>query len=314
MGALTCLLFVQCVTEWTIYEGIVKVTDVKTLQHNVGDGGIDLASSIYEEYTSHFSHMFDDLCPINATVATQDFGLGSSITASERFYAGVISLIARFFTWLFTEVPFLKAILSIFDLPGNIAENHSSICDVLCVDGTPCMLGNNLNLYQHIDRVTILSYLGSISLYFITFAIPFAGNLFGTWLALSLNVFKAQYEGGFASLRMQHWKNFLKLHIKDNGDLEVYSIGLHRVPQNWIKDPLWNSSNSHKNKDRSNRNDCVPTWQWNTPSKWIPEKKSKKFTPEVVDFTCIQKRNGCSFSSTNRQKHSPTSNSLPSEK
>eukprot|EP00957_Ditylum_brightwellii_P089422 6808821-Ditylum_brightwellii.AAC.1 len=83
------------------------------------------------------------------------------------------------------------------------------------------------------------SYLSVINLYFITFAIPFARSLFGTWLALSLNVFKAQNDGGFSSLRLEHWKNFLKLHIKNNGDLEIYSIGLHCVPWHWVNNPLW---------------------------------------------------------------------------
>ena len=76
----------------------------------------------------------------------------------------------------------------------------------------------------------------------------------------------------------EHWKNFLRLHIDENGDLEIFAIGLHRVPKSWIKDPLFKQIST------------TPSWLWKTPSKWAPEKNSKKCTPEIVDYTKIKKK------------------------
>lgn len=146
-------------------------------------------------------------------------------------------------------------------------------------------------------------YLVSVSLYFVVLAIPLAGSIFGTWLALTLNVFNAQYNGGFSSLRIQHWKNFVKLRIKENGDLEIYGIGLDRVPKHWILDERWDGSDQAKTRrDRRKRhargniqaayhvNKDSPSWTWKRPSKWVPQRKTYKHTPQVIDYTCISKR------------------------
>ena len=86
------------------------------------------------------------------------------------------------------------------------------MCTVLCLGvlESECIYSNDFSRYQLLDRVTILKYLGAISLYFVIFAVPVAGNVFGTWLALTLNWLNCQYDEGFSSLRMEHWKNFLR--------------------------------------------------------------------------------------------------------
>lgn len=125
----------------------------------------------------------------------------------------------------------------------------------------------------------------AISLYFLCIAIPFAGGIFGTWLTISSNVFKSQSDLSFSALMVEHWKNFLKIHIKENGDLEVYAVGLQKVPKQWIKDCKWDGHRSKREKD-----DSKPTWSWDRPSKWVPLRDSKAFQPQIVDYTCIKKR------------------------
>ena len=48
VSALFLFLFIQCIIEWSIYDGIVHVSQMPQ------DIGVDLASSMYEEYTVHF--------------------------------------------------------------------------------------------------------------------------------------------------------------------------------------------------------------------------------------------------------------------
>jgi len=159
-------------------------------------------------------------------------------------------------------------------------------------------------MFAQIPRWTIITYVLCVSVYFFVLAIPAAGNIFGTWLALTLNVFKAQYNEGFSSLRIQHWKNFLRCHITKNGDLEIYGIGLDRVPKSWVKDGEWDGSSAAKaarereriiNKMKNGEageNGDKPSFEWERPSMWVPDSKNIKHVPRIIDYTLIRKRHG----------------------
>ena len=176
------------------------------------------------------------------------------------------------------------------------------MCASLC-SSSPCLGTKDALLFAAIDRYTIVTYTASISMYFIVIAIPCAGAIFGSWLALTLNVFKSQYNEGFSSLRIQHWKNVLKCHVKSNGDLEVYGLGLDRVPKSWVKDAAWGGSAFEcKRRERERqaaelrgekqeRGD-IPSWRWERPSKWVPEKGNFRHVPRIIDHTVISKRDG----------------------
>jgi len=283
--ALTCLLFVECMAEFVVSEGLVAVprTNVDVPNQSCLGG---LASSIFDEYTTHFSHTLDDFPFLNATNSTffaEPPGLFPSCRFDERLYERVSNTLR----WMQEEAPLLKTALAIFDLPGTIGLAHVQMCEKLCSDGAYCTYSNDFMKYQQIDRVTILKYLAAISFYFVVFAVPIAGHAFGTWLALTLNVLNSQYNEGFSSLRLEHWKNFLRMHVDENGDLEIFSIGLHRVPKKWVKDPLWSGNNFENIKKTT-----TPSWSWKRPSMWIPERNSKKFIPLVVDHTKLKRVNG----------------------
>ena len=57
--------------------------------------------------------------------------------------------------------------------------------------------------------------------------------IMGLYLHLSLNVFKRHGNEAFSALRIQDWKNFLKLHITREGDLVIYPVGVEKVPRRW---------------------------------------------------------------------------------
>lgn len=123
----------------------------------------------------------------------------------------------------------------------------------------------------------------AITMFFVCAALPLAGGIFGTWLTVSSNVFKCQGDLSSSALMVEHWKNFLKLHITQNGDLELFAIGLQKVPSRWIKDKNWDGHNSKLMQHN-------PTWSWKRPSKWVPADLSVAYQPEIVDFTRIHKR------------------------
>ena len=303
-SALSLFLFVQCLIEWSIYDGIVHVSQVQK------DTGVDLASSMYEEFTDHFMYMYKWMQSANMTAfqglnstITSTGGAGEEIPKGWHLHDTILDgmkLIALFFS----RIPLLRTAMSIFDLPGLIAQKHLDICEVLCRGGDECMIQKNAVSFQLVNRATMLPYMFAVSLYITCLAIPLAGSVMGTWLALTLVWFRAQYNEGFSSLRLPHWKNFLRLHIKENGDLEVFAIGLQRVPKRWMKDPRWDGSIAAKRMRLEQflaqtslaeaANEDIPSWKWKNPSKWIPKNNSKNFTPQLIDYTCIQRAAGVS--------------------
>jgi hypothetical protein len=55
----------------------------------------------------------------------------------------------------------------------------------------------------------------------------------GLYLLISLNVFGRHGEQAFAALRIQDFKNFLRLHIAHDGSLTIYPVKIERVPRRW---------------------------------------------------------------------------------
>lgn len=58
--------------------------------------------------------------------------------------------------------------------------------------------------------------------------------LMGVYLFISLNICGQHITGAFSSLRIEDWKNFLRLKLDlETGVLTIYPIGLRRVPRAW---------------------------------------------------------------------------------
>jgi hypothetical protein len=61
-----------------------------------------------------------------------------------------------------------------------------------------------------------------------------AGSLImGIYLLISLNLFNRHSDEAFAALRIEDWKQFLRLRIGPAGDLTIFPIGIRRVPRRW---------------------------------------------------------------------------------
>ena len=57
------------------------------------------------------------------------------------------------------------------------------------------------------------------------------GVLMGVYLLVSLNVLGRHANEAFSALRVEDYKNFLRLHIRPDGKLEVYPVGIDKVPE-----------------------------------------------------------------------------------
>lgn len=57
----------------------------------------------------------------------------------------------------------------------------------------------------------------------------------GVYLLIAVNLFRRHGNEAFSSLRIEDYKQFLRLHIRRDGALVIYPIGLPRVPRRWRK-------------------------------------------------------------------------------
>jgi len=55
--------------------------------------------------------------------------------------------------------------------------------------------------------------------------------LWGIYLLVAYSIFGAHSDESFAALRIKDYKNFLRLHIRPDGALEIFAIGVTKVPR-----------------------------------------------------------------------------------
>ena len=111
-----------------------------------------------------------------------------------------------------------------------------------------------------LSRFEFLSYFFNYFLYFTIVAAPVVGLVFGCYLWLSVNQFEAHYNESFSALSVSSYKNFLRMHVLESGDLEVFVLGIDKIPARWVLDPCW-SGNDPSESGSSH--------SWRRPSRWI---------------------------------------------
>ena len=57
--------------------------------------------------------------------------------------------------------------------------------------------------------------------------------IMGLYLYVSLNVFGRHSNEAFSSLSIPDYKNFIRIKINTNGDLELFPVGVDRIPRKW---------------------------------------------------------------------------------
>merc|ERR1712194_281971 len=105
-SALVCVLFLELMAEFVVNEGFV-------VSQNMDGSTNRLASSIYDEYTTHFSHTLEDFQLLNTTNST--FQNPPDASPACRFDESLYELVLNTVGWLQHEAPLLKTVLAVFD-------------------------------------------------------------------------------------------------------------------------------------------------------------------------------------------------------
>ncbi|PAN10931.1 hypothetical protein PAHAL_2G125800 [Panicum hallii] len=132
---------------------------------------------------------------------------------------------ARLEHWTFGLYPAcIKYLMSAFDVPEVMAVTRSTICR---------------KGIESLPRGGAIIYYVCVFLYFWVLSTPVVSLVFGSYLYVCINWFHIHFDEAFSSLRIANYKAFTRFHIKKNGDLEVFTLAVDKVPKDWMLDPDW---------------------------------------------------------------------------
>jgi hypothetical protein len=170
------------------------------------------------------------------------------------------------YTWGLTSA-LVRFLTALFDIPDAMAQYKVLMCEYA-------------RKGQGAPRITSLLYSLTTGVYFWMLATPVVSFIFGTYLFVASNYLCAHMTEAFSSLRIESYKNFMRFHINHQGDMEIYCLGIDRVPHKWVQDKAWsgfNKSEGHK-----------ASWQWERPSLWKPAEKEPDRI-KLIDYFVIKK-------------------------
>ncbi|KAI5656186.1 hypothetical protein M9H77_24979 [Catharanthus roseus] len=173
---------------------------------------------------------------------------------------------ARIEQWTFGLYPAcIKYLMSAFDVPEVMAVSRNNICK---------------NGMESLSRGGAAIYYASVFLYFWVFSTPVVSLVFGSYLYICINWLHLHFDEAFSSLRIANYKSFTRFHIDNNGDLEVFTLAVDKVPKEWKLDPNWDmeakQQQSHMRK---------------FPSKWraVSSQQDPVNTVRIVDHLVVKR-------------------------
>ncbi|KAM7514200.1 hypothetical protein LguiA_003783 [Lonicera macranthoides] len=134
---------------------------------------------------------------------------------------------ARIEQWTFGLYPAcIKYLMSAFDVPEVMAVTRNNICK---------------NGMDSLSRGGAVIYYASVFLYFWVFSTPVVSLVFGSYLYICINWLHLHFDEAFSSLRIANYKAFTRFHITREGNLEVFTLAIDKVPKEWKLDPEWDA-------------------------------------------------------------------------
>ncbi|KAJ9186698.1 hypothetical protein P3X46_002243 [Hevea brasiliensis] len=174
---------------------------------------------------------------------------------------------SRIEQWTFGLYPAcIKYLMSAFDVPEVMAVTRSNICK----NGT-----------ESLSRGGAVIYYASVFLYFWVFSTPVVSLVFGSYLYICINWFHIHFDEAFSSLRIANYKAFTRFHINKDGNLEVFTLAVDKIPKEWKLDSQWDAEPKQPQQMSHHRR---------FPSKWraVTSQQDPLNTVKIVDHFVIQ--------------------------
>ncbi|PON49568.1 Calcineurin-like phosphoesterase domain, apaH type [Trema orientale] len=171
----------------------------------------------------------------------------------------------------------IKYLMSAFDVPEVMAVTRSSICK---------------KGMESLSRGGAVIYYASVFLYFWVFSTPVVSLVFGSYLYICINWLHIHFDEAFSSLRIANYKAFTRFHITKDGDLEVFTLAVDKVPKEWKLDPNW---------DGEPKQPQQPSHCRRFPSKWsaAAPQQDPIHTVKIVDHFVIKQTDDSSKTASN---------------
>jgi len=106
-------------------------------------------------------------------------------------------------------------------MPRLFAGGLHAVIQIVSVAVLSCYAADLLVGSSDAALVTAIGILGGFS----------SATLMGIYLLVSVNVFHVHWNEAFSSLRIRHYKSFLRCRIDENGAITVFPVGLDTVPR-----------------------------------------------------------------------------------
>ncbi|KAK3262485.1 hypothetical protein CYMTET_28662, partial [Cymbomonas tetramitiformis] len=209
--------------------------------------------------------LFLDLCVANKVLGRA--GIGGLWNATLAKQQGSIADLAGIASWLeywtFGVYPHVvKYICTVFDLPEVMAATRQTICTAG---------------WAAVPRSESILYNVAVLVYYWVLCTPVVSWIFGVYLYHCINWLSVHFDEAFCALRIPHYKSFLRLRVTPRGALEVFAIGVRKVPRKWV-----HSAQSGKKA------------AYTSPSKWVPAagqpgQEGACEEAELVDYFRVEK-------------------------
>ncbi|KAF5190616.1 Calcineurin-like metallo-phosphoesterase superfamily protein [Thalictrum thalictroides] len=162
----------------------------------------------------------------------------------------------------------IKYLMSAFDVPEVMAVTRSNICN---------------SGMESLSRGGAIIYYAAVFLYFWVFSTPVVSLVFGSYLYICINWLNMHFDEAFSSLRIANYKAFTRFHITRDGDLEVFTLAVDKVPKEWKLDPEWD-------EERETKQPHQLSHLRKHPSKWTASvaQQDPLATVRIVDQFVIQ--------------------------
>eukprot|EP00873_Tetraselmis_striata_P039964 jgi/Tetstr1/460228/TSEL_005543.t1 len=118
----------------------------------------------------------------------------------------------------------LRCLMAVFDIPEAIALGRVAVCSAG---------------WGSLTRLQYLGYYAGVLAYYWVLATPAIAAIFGCYLYIAVCWFHVHFDEGFSSMRLPDYKGFLRMHISPEGELNIWSLAMRRVPRHWREDPRW---------------------------------------------------------------------------
>lgn len=168
-------------------------------------------------------------------------------TVESEHFPDPTGLRARIEQWTFGLYPAcIKYLMSAFDVP-EVETFSLFIClhgifflfvHLLSFESTKFVINQVMAVTRNdmcnngsdsFSRGGAVIYYASVFLYFWFFTTPVVSLIFGSYLYICINWLHLHFDEAFSSLRIANYKAFTRFHIKENGDLEVFTLAVDKV-------------------------------------------------------------------------------------